>query len=67
MALRRTNRRATEELGSATRVRVSQSVSYFTELTNWTATQCIEHSNWNTVSKRKERLSIFALLVRWRT
>ena len=36
MALRRTNRRATEELGSATRVRVSQSVNYFTELTNWT-------------------------------
>ena len=67
MALRRTNRRATEELGSATRVRVSQSVNYFTELTNWTATvhrtQQLEHS----INELKERLSIFALLVRWRT
>ena len=67
MALRRTNRRATEELGSATAFEsVSQSViSRSSQIGQ--PHSALEHSNWNTVSKRKERLSIFALLVRWRT
>ena len=62
MALRRTNRGRPRS--SAQRQRSSQSVSQlFHGAHKLDSHSALEHS----LSKLKERLSIFALLVRWRT